>query len=144
MNKSRIEEPWLADALELSLRSGMSLKSALTQMGVEVDLEELHKIQCRASYQKLLWALKHKIALELGGDPELTKQVGIGHLILQADALTQEGQHDKAAEVWFKIAKLEGWVGVEGQVNVFGDLTQADLDRIKESVSRGPGRPSVN
>ena len=122
----------------------MSLKSAVTQLGIEVSVDDIHRIENRTSYPKMVWSAKHQLALELGGDPELSKQAGIGHLLIQADALDKEGQHDKAAEVWFKIAKLAGWVGVEGQVNVFGDLTQDQLDKIKETVSKQGMKVSVN
>lgn len=113
----------------------MSLKSAVTQLGIEVSVDDIHRIENRTSYPKMVWSAKHQLALELGGDPELSKQAGIGHLLIQADALDKEGQHDKAAEVWFKIAKLAGWTS-DSQINIFGDLSQADFDRIKERLKQ--------
>lgn len=58
-------------------------------------------------------------------------------MINLSQKLEDEGEHDKAAEVLFKIAKMTGWVGPESTVSVFGELSQRDLDAIRTKLKQG-------
>lgn len=117
-------------------RSGCSLKQAVTEMGLEVSSEECHVLMSRIAFQKLLWQERHRHNTDLGRDPNYNKDTAIGKLIALSQKLEEEGEFDKAAEVILKIAKLQGWVGPESTVSVFGELSQKDLDAIREQVAK--------
>lgn len=121
-------------------RSGCSLSQAATELGVALSHEEAGKILRRPTFQSMLWEARHRYFSQLGGDPNFSKDTAIGQMLDQARKLDEEGLHDKAAEVLFKIAKMNNWVGPESQVNVFGELSDADLKAIREKISQ----PSVS
>lgn len=129
-------EDWCLEAVELMARSGCSLRQAAMEMGKAVTSEECDIILRRSSFNKLLWEARHRYFNDLASNPSFKKDTAIGKLLSLAQKLEDSEEFDKAAEVMFKVGKMAGWVGVEGQVNVFGELTQKDLDRIREDLTR--------
>lgn len=127
---------WEIDAAEYMARTGASLTEAATFLGVQIPSKDVDTILRRKSFHRLLWEAKHRYFNELASSPNFKKDTAIGSLMTLADKLSAEGSFDKAAEVIFKVSKLMGWVGIEGQVNVFGELSQADLDKIREDLTR--------
>jgi len=131
-------ENWHLEAINVMAQTGCSLVEAATQLGQEVSYEQANKLLRRVSFQRLLWEARHRYFSTLGGDPEWKKESAIGKLLVLASKLEEDGQHDKAAEVIFKIAKMSGWVGPDSTVNVFGDLSDKDLKTIREQISKSP------
>jgi len=82
----------------------------------------------------MLWAERHKYHGEIGADNHRTKMATVGMLQLLAQKLFEQGDFDKAAEVLFKIVKIEGWAGPDNQVNVFHGLTARDYADIKKTL----------
>lgn len=117
-------------------QTGCSLKQAVTELGEEVTSEECHKILNRVSFQKALWLERHRYHSELARDPSFTQDSVVGKMQVLAQKLEEEGANDKSAEVLLKICKIKGWASGEGQVNIFGELSQKDLDLIRASISK--------
>lgn len=122
------------DAAEIMVRESKSLAQAVTDLGISLSTADVKKIGVRPSFQRLLWDARNKWNREVADIPSRTKQSTIGQLQLIAEKLVQEGNYDKAAEVLFKLAKLEGWVGDASTVNVFGNLSNAELEKLKTKV----------
>ena len=127
-------DDWMFEAVKVMARTGCSLHQAAMEQGQKVTQEDCALILRRETFNQLLWEARHRYFNELGRDPNFTKDTAIGKLLALAQKLEEEGEHDKSAEVLFKIAKMTGWVGPESQVSVFGELSQRDLDAIRESV----------
>lgn len=142
MSNLKLEE-WLLDAAELMARTGGSLKSAATDMGRIISIDECNTILRRATFQRVLWEARHRYFTELGANPNFKKETALGKLLNLAEKLEGEGKFDSAAEVVFKIAKMNGWTGPESTVNVFGDLSQKDIDAIRKKLSKAM-EPRVN
>jgi|SRR5271157_893916 len=140
MGRTPILDNWTLEAVQIMARSGCSLSQAATEMGVAVTADEINKVLKRSSFQRLLWQERHRYFSELGSDPNWKKDTAIGKLLDLARKLEEEGEHDKASEVLFKIAKMSGWVGPESTVNVFGELSDADLKAIREKVAPQPSK----
>ena len=134
MNRPFKTEAWMLDAANLMAMTGCSLKQAATDLDLDVTSEECNNIIRREGFQKLLQEARHKHFHDLGSDPNYSKDSAVGKLIVLSQKLEEEGSFDKAAEVVLKIAKIQGWVGPESNVSVFGELTQRDLDAIREQV----------
>ena len=124
------------DAAEIMVRESKSLAQAVTDLGVSLSTVDVKKVEKRPSFQRLLWDARNKWNREIADIPSRTKQSTIGQLQLIAEKLIQEGAFDKAAEVLFKLAKLENWVGETGTVNVFGGLSQRDIDDLKKKLPK--------
>lgn len=140
----KIDETWMPDAASLMVRSGISLKEAITQLDVALTTLECDNVLRRRSFQRLLWTERHRLNKEIASDPDRTKNATIGQMQLLAQKLMDEGAFDKAAEVLFKLARLENWVGEGGVVNVFAGLSQRDIDEMREKLEAGEKKKSVN
>lgn len=134
-NNTKLDK-WMFDAAEIMVRESKSLTQAATDLGISVSGPELKKIEKRPSFQRVLWDARNKWNKEVADIPSRTKQSTIGMLQVIAQKLYEEGNFDKAAEVLLKLSKLEGWVGEGGQVNVFGSLSNADLEKLKAKVKK--------
>ena len=138
------EEPWHLEAAQNMARTGNSLKQACTELEVEITNEDATLLLRRASFNRLLWQERHRYFRELAADPNFTQDTVIGKLMNLALKLEDEGEHDKAAEVYLKLSKIRGRVGPESQVSVFGELSQRDLDSIRKKLETGEIRPKLN
>lgn len=119
-------------------RTGVGLRDAATELGKEVTTAEAAVVLRRASFQKILWEARHRFFSGLATDPRFNQDVVIGKLLANAQKLEEQGEFDKASEVLLKLAKVKGWVGPESQVSVFGELSQRDLDAIRQQVESQP------
>jgi hypothetical protein len=129
-------EDWMLEAAELMARTGISLSGAVTQLGLIKSIDECNVLLRRATFQRVLWESRHRFFSELGSNPNYKKESAIGKLLSLSEKLETEGKFDAAAEVVFKIAKMNGWTGPESTVNVFGDLSQKDIDNIRKKLSK--------
>ena len=118
-------------------RSGCSLTQAADELKHPATSVEVENILRRKSFIRVLWEARHRYFAQLGTSSELRKETAIGKLIDLAEKLEMAEEYDKAAECWFKAAKMQGWVGPESTVSVFGELSQADLDQIKKKIEEG-------
>lgn len=137
---------WESDAIELMARYGLSLIEAAGELGQGVTSEECDKLVRRKSFNKLLWAARHRFANELANNPDFKKETVVGKLVALSQKLEDRGDFDKAGEALLKAAKVAGFVGPESTVSVFGELSQADLDQIRKKIegeTHAPGpRPN--
>ena len=127
---------WWITAVDIMARSGCSLVMAATELGEKVTSEEANKVLRKKAFQDLLWEAKHRHFNQLGSNPNFKKDTAIGKLLDLSRKLEEEGNFDRSAEVLFKIAKLNNWVGPESTVNVFGDLNERDLQAIREKIEK--------
>jgi len=129
-------EDWHLEAVDLMARTGCSLSGAVTELGRIVSIDECNRILKRATFQRVLWEARHRYFSELGSNPNYKKETAIGKMLSLAEKLEVEGKYDSAAEVIFKVMKAQGWTGPENTVNVFGDLSQKDIDKIRTKLSK--------
>ena len=136
-------EDWHLEAADLMARTGASLSQAVTQLGLIKSMDECNALWRRSTFQRVLWEARHRFFNEIGTNANFKKETAIGRLLTLAQKLEVEGKFDAAAEVVFKIAKMNGWTGPESTVNVFGDLSQKDIDSIRKKLSK-PEELGVN
>jgi hypothetical protein len=117
------------------VQEGKTFAQAMTEEGVAMTSAEAEQWFKRASFQRCLRQARHRFHSEIARDPERGKITTIGQLQLCADKLQAEGEFDKAAEVLLKICKIEGWVGPDN-VQVFGNLTQAQIDAARDTLKQ--------
>lgn len=130
-------EDWHIDLITYMVRHGVSLKHAATELGKEITNEEAHLLLRWSSFNRRLWAERHRFHAELAKDPAFGKDSIAGKFMVQCQKLEEEGDFAKASDVLYKLAKLMGYIGPDSQVSVFGSLSQADLDEIRKKVEDG-------
>lgn len=138
LSRPRDIQDWHLPAAELVARTGCALQDAATELGVQITSAECKTLLRRPHFQRILWEARHRFYSDLANDPKFSQDVVVGRLLANAQKLEEQGEYDKASEVLLKLAKVKGWVGPENQVSVFGDLSQRDLDAIRESVQPKP------
>src|SRR5208283_8016 len=131
-------EDWLIEAVELMVQNGLSLKQAAMDLNKDVTSAEAELILRRRSFNRLLWEARHRYFANLGNSPNFKKETIIGKLLSLAQKLEDEGDSAKAADSLFKAAKIAGFVGPESTVSVFGELSQSDLNSIRDSIISTP------
>lgn len=130
----KIEEVWHAKAAELMVRHAMSVRRASEVLGVNLSEQEASNLMRSKMFQKLLWTERNKYHRELADDPTRSKQTAIGVAVLAIQKLAEAGQWKEVVEAVFKLGRLEGWVGSEGNVNIFQNLTAEELEEAKKRV----------
>lgn len=136
MSRPEKELDWHGEAIELMVRTGISLKAAAIELGQEVTSQEADVLLRRRSFNRRLWEERHRYFAQLGNSPNFKKETVIGKLLHLAQLLEDEGKADKAADSLFKAAKIAGFVGPDSTVSVFGELSAKDLDAIRETVAK--------
>lgn len=137
---------WFVQVAERMVSGGASFLQAAVELGIPVDPDEADATSRRKEFQSILRSERNKYLQGVANDPTLTKSVVVGFLYTLAVKLEREGEHDKAAGVLEKLAKLAGWQGAESNVNVFAGLTAKDIaearSRIAAELSGEPERPN--
>ena len=142
------EQPWYLEAADIMVRQGKNLRQAAQDLNVSLTVEEADTLFRRKSFQAVVRQARLRFHQEVANDPGRCKATLIGNLLIIAQALTDEGDHKKAAEVLFQVAKIEGYVGSESNVNIFANLNAENFAELRNRIKSGPGteRPdqSVN
>lgn len=128
---------WLHEAIAQMVRTGCSLKQATIELELDIPNVDIVYQSHRAIFLSLLWEARHRYFAQLARSPEFQKDSVVGKLLVLAQKLEEEGAHEKSADVLFKLAKVQGYVGPESTVSVFGSLSQQDLSSIREKLSKG-------
>lgn len=131
---------WFVQVAELMVQSGVSFFQAVVQLKIPVDQQEAENSAKRKEFQEILRAERNKYHQMVANDPTRTKSVVLGHMVILAEKLEKDGEFDKAAQVWEKLAKMEGWMGGDSNVNIFAGLTAADIAAARERIAGGIGK----
>lgn len=120
------------------VRQGLSLRQAASESGIDLTEKDCATLERRKSFNRLLWQARHQYWAEIARDPERSKESLIGQLCVLAQKLDADGSYDKAANVLFQAAKVEGWTTGDTQVNVFGQLTAKEFSELRERIKNAP------
>lgn len=130
----KTEETWWQPAAELMAREGLALDEAATRLKIAITSQEARSTQRSKPFQRLLLTERNRHFREIASNREWSKQTAVGILLDCCERLRAEGEFDKAAEVILKAAKILGWVGETGNVQVFAGMTGRELDQIREKL----------
>ena len=122
-------------AAELVAREGVSLREAATRLKIPLTTEEAALAWRSKLFQKLLRAERLRYNLEISNDPGWSRRAAVGKMLYLVDRLIEAGEHDKALEGLLKVAKVEGWLSADTNVNVFGALTDKELLELKAKIA---------
>lgn len=135
MPQPSTEAEWWQPCAELMAREGISLREAATRLKAPITSEQAASTFRLRGFQKLLRSERNRFFLEIGQDAAWSKRTAIGQMLYLVSRLIDEGQHDKALEGLLKVARTEGWLGAESNVNVFAGLSDKELSELKNRVA---------
>jgi len=126
---------WFVQVAEEMVRNNSSLKVAALDLGIELDPAEAERLGRRKDFQEILRVERNKFHAAVANDPSRTKSVALGMMWMAAERLARDGEHEKAAATLERIAKVEGWAGNEGNVNIFSGLSARDIAEARARIN---------
>jgi hypothetical protein len=125
---------WFQKLAAQMVRTGHNLNKVQHDLNLEMTSRECENLAVDKEFVACLRGERHRYYKEIATDPTRSKTTKIGQMEILALKLEEEGFLEKAAKVHLDISKLEGWLDSQTQVNVFGDLSAADLQKMRERV----------
>ena len=125
------------------VRNNTSLKQAALDLGIHLDPDEAERTGRRKDFQEILRVEANKYRASIANDPTRTKSAVLGAMIILAEKLMHEGEHEKAGNLLEKICKIEGWTGVDTNVNIFAGLTMKDIQDAKARILASKQPPQL-
>lgn len=141
MSKSRkanysLPEPdaWMRRVAELMARDSISFKEAVIALNLPLTAGECEAVRRRGEFEEILFEETQKFRTLMADSPSATKSAAIGMLLMAAEKLFHQGDYDKAAVVVEKLAKLQGWIGSESNINIIAGMTAKDIELAKDKI----------
>jgi hypothetical protein len=125
---------WYEDAADRMIRERKKLPQICSEMGLDLTPAEALEMENKPLFQKAIWVARHKFYQELALNPERTKQSALGQMIFAIEGLMAKGEWDKVVDAVLKLAKLEGWIGADSNVNVFTALRGEQFEELKQKA----------
>lgn len=129
-------EGFLGKLAEKMVRENKPILVAANELEIDMPSRDVLNIERRKSFQQLLWAEKHKFHKELAQDANRNKSVLIGQMVYIIDELMKVGKFKEAAEAILKLAKIEGYVGTEGTVNIIEGLSAIEMENVRRELMK--------
>jgi hypothetical protein len=126
---------WQPEAVELMARENISLREAATRLQIPLTSQEIITVSKRASFQKALRAAQNAHFQEIAADPSYSRRSVIGKMLFFIERLSDEGEYRDAVEGLLKVARVEGWLNETPNINVFNNLTDQELNAIKQRAA---------
>lgn len=132
----QVTEHWYEKAADAIVREGWTLFKFCNESDLGISSRECEQIQRSKAFQDVLRARRNVYHKELANDPTLTKATMEGQLIVAINGLMVNGAYDKAANVIMQFAKLRGWSVEQTSVNIFNDLRNGDISKLKAELAK--------
>lgn len=123
------------------VREGKTLFAFSNEKNLGLTSRECENTQKTKAFQEVLRTRRNVYYKEIANDSSLSRAAVKGQLVLAISKMMENGQYDKAANAIMQLAKLEGWTSDGTNVNVFADLTSADLAKLREKFKPTGANP---
>lgn len=130
-------QDWYQRVAEEMVRGQSKLGYAAAKLGIDLQPNEAEQISSSREFQQVLRRCRNQFYREMVSDPTHGKDATMGKMLAAADGLMASGEYKEAIEGYLKLAKVAGWVTVDTNVNVLGNLTAKDLADIKKGIVDG-------
>lgn len=124
----------LKDIARLMVQNQLSFVQAVKELKLALEGYECDVLQKRADWKKTLREAKNAFHADVANTPGRNKSSAIGMMQVAIENLMAEGEYDKAVSAIEKLAKLEGWVGSDSNINIFAGLTAREIAEQKAKV----------
>lgn len=139
----RSSEWWYEKAADAMVREGKSLFAYSNEADLGLTNRECDNILKTKAFQECLRVRRNLYYKEIANDSSLTRAAVKGQLVLAISKMLEKEQYDKAANAIMQLAKLEGWTSDGTSVNIFQDLSSADLQKLREKFTKPPAKSAA-
>src|SRR5438128_2091630 len=115
-------------------QNNMSFKQAVNELGLGWEPHECELISKRKEFKQVLRTEKNTLYGDVANMPGRTKSTAVGMLLVSLENLLEQGEFDKVISGVEKLARLEGWLGADSNINVFAGLTSRDIAEQKQKL----------
>jgi hypothetical protein len=141
MAKRDIEEPYFQRLAAHMVTYQKDIWTAATELELGLTSEECVKVTKNKIFQKLLRTERTKEFNNLARDPARSKDTLIGQALFSIEKLLENEQYDKALTGILSLAKIEGYVGSDTNVNLFSGLSTKDMADLKTRLKKDQDGP---
>jgi hypothetical protein len=128
----RQTEHWYEKAADAIIREGKTLFAYSNEVDLGLTSRECENVLKTKKFQETLRVRRNIYHKEIAADTSFTRSAAKGQLMVAITKLMENGLYDKAANAIMQLAKLEGWTSDGTSINVFNELTQADLVKLRD------------
>lgn len=125
------EQPWYQSAAELIAREGLSLREAATRLQIPITSEVAANTFRNKTFQRVLRAERLRYFNEIAGDSAWSKRAAVGQMLYLISRLVERGEDKEALEGLLKVAKVEGWLSADTNVNLLYGLTEKEFQELR-------------
>jgi hypothetical protein len=130
------EEPYFQRLAALMVEREKDIWQAATELELGLTSEECLKLSKNKIFQQILRSERTKLYNELARDPQRSKDTLVGKAIFAIEKLLEQESYDKALTGILNLAKIEGYVGADTNVNVFSGLNSKDMETLKAKLKQ--------
>jgi hypothetical protein len=141
MARREQEEPYFSRLAEYMVREDKDIFVSATELELGLTSAECAKVTKNKTFQKLLRGYRNELYNELARDPRRSKDTLVGKAIFSIEKLMEAEQYDKAMTGILSLAKIEGYVGSDTNVNVFSGLSTKDMADLKAKLKKDQDGP---
>lgn len=128
-------ESRLPEIIALMVEDRLNFRQVATLLELGLTDRQMVDMERRKSFKKAL-ADARRHHFETAGSPtETTKTAMVGAMLDDARHLRERGKHKEAGELTAAAAKIMGYANSETTVNLLGDISPADVARLKEKIA---------
>lgn len=131
---ARSEQPFYKRLAELMTREDLGCWQASVELDLGLTQDECADIMKNSVFQTILRSERMKLYNELAQNPMRTKHTLIGQAVFCVEKLMEADQYEKAMNAIMNLAKIEGWVGSDTNINVFAGLSSKELADMKAKL----------
>ena len=125
---------WDQKVAERMVRDRLSFRHACNEAQIDLAGDDALRIERSKAFREAYQVEFYRFYDEMVHDPRRTKDSTIGEMLAATRELMRAGQFDKALEGFFKICRVEGWVGGETNTVVFGNVSQKEIEAMREKI----------
>ena len=134
--KTEQAEQWFDKLADTMIREKLNFVQAAQREGLPLTNEECDKYAKRKEFQRALRSARNRYYAELANDPTRTKNVLLGQMMYALQELMHAGEYKDAVDAALKLARVEGFIGPEQEVNVFGGLSAKEFETVRELIQK--------
>lgn len=128
------EEPYFQRLAAHMVREDRDCWQAATDMELGLTTHECASLLKNKAFQRILRSERTKLYNELANDPARGKDTLVGQAMFSIEKLLESEQWDKALTGILSLAKIQGFVGADTNVNLFTGLSTRDLESLKTKL----------
>jgi hypothetical protein len=136
MPRKNQEEPYFQRLAAFMVEHDRDIWQSATELELGLTSNECLNLSKNKIFQQILRSERTKLYNDLARDPQRSKDTLVGKALFAIEKLLEQQAYDKALNGILNLAKIEGYVGADTNVNVFSGLSTKDMESLKNRLKQ--------